>query len=256
MKLDSQRSYRLEIQFLRMVAVLAVILYHLGVRRIEGGFTGVVIFFVISGYLITGKILREVDQTGRFSLSKFYANRCRRILPAGLLCIGVTAIVAMLYMPIAWAINIFREALASIFYVQNWYLANSSVSYEAQSDPKTPFNHLWSLGIEEQFYIVLPILILLAIFIGHKIFKLSNHAAAIIRDNNAMGAGVTSGNRAETANGENKVKAVGSIDTNTIPVIFLQPPPIGSFSFRKQHLRNPKDCLSFGCSSYASIFCL
>jgi peptidoglycan/LPS O-acetylase OafA/YrhL len=216
MKSDSQRSYRPEIQFLRMVAVLAVILYHLGVSGIEGGFTGVDIFFVISGYLITGKILREVDQTGRFILSKFYANRCRRILPAGLLCIGVTAIVAMLYMPIAWAINIFREALASIFYVQNWYLANSSVSYEAQSDPKTPFNHLWSLGIEEQFYIILPILILLAILIGRKIFRLSNNGLAANYTHNTVFTKTYSDTSAPDTTTNNVGLAGDSLDANSV----------------------------------------
>ncbi|MDR2538628.1 MAG: acyltransferase [Bifidobacteriaceae bacterium] len=160
-----------EIQFLRMIAVLAVFAYHLWPQSIIGGFVGVDMFFVISGYLITGKIFREIQKRNVFSLSEFYANRCRRILPAGLFCISISAILAMIFLPLTQAQSLLEQGLASIFYVQNWYLASNSIAYDAQGELATPFHHLWSLGIEEQFYIILPVLIFFAVWLYQKLIN-------------------------------------------------------------------------------------
>jgi peptidoglycan/LPS O-acetylase OafA/YrhL len=157
-----RRRFLPEVQALRAVAVALVVIYHLEPDMLPGGFIGVDVFFVISGFLITGHMLREVEQTGRLSLLKFWAGRARRILPASLVAIGVTVVVATAVVPITdWA-NLQRQALASIFYVQNWVLAGDAVDYLAADNVATPFQHFWSLAVEEQFYLLWPLVVVAA----------------------------------------------------------------------------------------------
>jgi peptidoglycan/LPS O-acetylase OafA/YrhL len=154
-----RRRFLPEVQALRAVAVALVVIYHLEPTMLPGGFIGVDVFFVISGFLITGHMLREVEQTGRLSLTKFWAGRARRILPASLVAIGVTVVVATAVVPVTdWA-NLQRQALASIFYVQNWVLAGDAVDYLAADNVATPFQHFWSLAVEEQFYLLWPLVV-------------------------------------------------------------------------------------------------
>jgi len=155
------RRFLPEVQALRALAVGIVVVYHLRPDLLPGGFIGVDVFFVISGFLITGHMLREVHSTGRLSLLRFWANRAGRILPAGLLVIGVTAVVAPLVVaPTEWE-QLRRQALASVFYVQNWVLAGDSVDYLAADNAPTPFQHYWSLAVEEQFYLLWPLVMVL-----------------------------------------------------------------------------------------------
>jgi peptidoglycan/LPS O-acetylase OafA/YrhL len=156
---STQRRFLPEVQALRALAVALVIVYHLEPRLVPGGFIGVDVFFVISGFLISGHMLREVRETGRLSLARFWANRARRILPAGLLVIGITAAASPLVIASSEWLNIQRQALASIFYVQNWVLARDSVDYLAADNAPTPFQHFWSLAVEEQFYLLWPLVV-------------------------------------------------------------------------------------------------
>lgn len=151
--------FRPEIQALRAVAVLSVVLYHLWPRMFPGGFIGVDVFFVVSGFLITGNMVREAEATGRLSLSTFWANRVRRILPAGLLAIVVTAVASVWLLPLTRLSNVASHALASVFYGENWLLASEAVDYLAQTNADTPFQHFWSLGVEEQFYLIWPLVV-------------------------------------------------------------------------------------------------
>lgn len=160
--------FRPEIQALRAAAVLAVVLYHLWPQWFPGGFIGVDVFFVVSGFLITGNMVREAERTGRLSLRAFWSNRVRRILPAGLLAIAVTALASIWLLPLSRLTQVTTHALASTFYVQNWVLAHESVDYLAQTNPETPFEHFWSLAVEEQFYIVWPLVVVLAIAVGNR----------------------------------------------------------------------------------------
>jgi peptidoglycan/LPS O-acetylase OafA/YrhL len=162
--LDSapQRRFLPEVQALRAVAVLLVVAYHLRPDLVPGGFIGVDVFFVISGYLITGHMVREVTEHGRLRLAHFWANRARRILPAGLLVILLIVITASFVVPATEWRNLGRQAIASVFYVQNWVLAADSVDYSNSDNAATPFQHYWSLAVEEQFYLIWPLLVILA----------------------------------------------------------------------------------------------
>jgi peptidoglycan/LPS O-acetylase OafA/YrhL len=141
--------------------VLAVLWFHIGLPGMPGGFVGVDIFFVISGFLITGLLLREHENTGRISLRNFYSRRMRRILPAVLATIAVTMVVAAFVLAPLQMPGIAQDGAASALSLGNMRFALESSDYFAATDP-SPFRHLWSLGVEEQFYLVWPAIVIVA----------------------------------------------------------------------------------------------
>ncbi|GLY15907.1 acyltransferase [Kineosporia sp. NBRC 101677] len=151
-------TFRGDIQGLRAVAVLVVLLYHTGLGP-SGGFIGVDVFFVLSGFLITGLLVREHEKTGRISLPQFWARRARRLLPASALVLLVTCVGARWYLPASQWQSIGQDAMAAAAYVVNWRLAAESVDYLAEGSLASPLQHYWSLAIEEQFYVVWPLLL-------------------------------------------------------------------------------------------------
>ena len=151
---------RTDIQALRAAAVLLVVIYHLWPARVPGGFVGVDVFFVISGFLITAHLLREFEDSGRIRLTAFWARRARRLIPASLLVLLATAIATLVWVPGAYWRQFFGEIIASTFYVENWYLAAASTDYLAAENVASPVQHYWSLSTEEQFYILWPLIIL------------------------------------------------------------------------------------------------
>lgn len=154
------RRFRTDIQALRAVAIGLVVLNHLWPERMPGGYVGVDVFFVISGFLITGHLLSELERTGRVRLAAFYARRIRRLLPAALLVVLVALIGVWLLLPFTrWTDNAL-QALSSVFYVENWTLATLSVDYSAHNAAASAVQHYWSLSVEEQFYLVWPLLVL------------------------------------------------------------------------------------------------
>ena len=153
--------FRGDIQGLRAVAVLSVLVFHAGVTALPGGFVGVDVFFVISGFLITGLLLKEVDRTGRVGLAEFYARRARRILPAALAVIVLTVAAGLLVYPVSEWTRLGSVAVASALSVVNWLFARESTDYFAQEEAASPFQHYWSLAVEEQFYLVWPLLLIL-----------------------------------------------------------------------------------------------
>jgi len=154
-------NQRRDIQGLRAVAVGLVVLYHAGVVGLPGGFVGVDVFFVISGYLITGLLLKEMLQTGSIHLADFYARRARRLLPAAAVTLlGVVTLARTMLPDLRWA-DIARDVLASSAYVVNWTLADRSTDYLAQDLAPSPLQHFWSLAVEEQYYVVWPVLMLI-----------------------------------------------------------------------------------------------
>ena len=156
---SSLMEYRKDIDGLRAVAVLAVVLFHAKVPGFPGGFVGVDVFFVISGYLITGLITNDYAN-GRFSSSNFYFRRMRRIVPA-LLCVYTASMLLAALLMLPSDMRMFARSLTSsaLFY-SNHFFYNQSGYFGGQSDLK-PLLHTWSLSIEEQFYLVWPLLFLL-----------------------------------------------------------------------------------------------
>lgn len=151
---------RPEIQALRALAVALVVLYHLWPHRLHGGYVGVDVFFAISGFLITGHLLREVDRTGTVRVLEFWARRVRRLLPASLLVVVVTGVVVGVFVPQRLWPSFFHEIAAATLYVENWSLAFGSVNYLTASNAASPVQHFWSLSTEEQFYLVWPLLMI------------------------------------------------------------------------------------------------
>lgn len=147
--------YRPDIDGLRAVAVLSVVAFHLGVPGIRGGFIGVDIFFVISGYLITAIITREIA-SGTFSLANFYVRRIRRILPALLLVLGVATGFAVLLLFPGELLDYAKSLVAALFFVSNLYFLSKAQYFGGAAD-SMPLLHTWSLAIEEQFYLFFPL---------------------------------------------------------------------------------------------------
>ncbi|MHA6969264.1 acyltransferase family protein [Glutamicibacter bergerei] len=154
------KNFRPEIQALRALAVLLVVAYHLEPGVLPGGYIGVDIFFVISGFLITSHLLREAQRTGTVNLASFFAGRARRILPAAMLVIVVVIVAGLLILPKTLWGTLGIQALASAFSVQNWVLAADAVDYLAAEEAAGPLQHFWSLGVEEQFYLFWPLIVL------------------------------------------------------------------------------------------------
>jgi peptidoglycan/LPS O-acetylase OafA/YrhL len=153
-------GFRADIEGLRAVAVLLVVLGHVGLRFVPGGFVGVDVFFVISGFLITGLLLRERDSTGRVSIARFYARRAVRLLPAAVLVLVVTLVAARFMLPVVRLGSFAKDALAATGYVANFRFAWTGTDYLSADQSPSPFQHFWSLAVEEQFYLFWPLLIL------------------------------------------------------------------------------------------------
>jgi peptidoglycan/LPS O-acetylase OafA/YrhL len=165
---SSGHSRRQEIQALRAIAVLLVVLFHLWPHAVPGGFVGVDVFFVISGFLITGMLVRDVERTGTVSLTAFWARRARRLLPAPLLVILACTVATAALVPLTAWDRFFAELRASTAYVENWHLAAASVDYFAANDAPSPVRHFWSLSAEEQFYLVWPLLMLGGVLVARR----------------------------------------------------------------------------------------
>ena len=159
-------KYRPEIDGLRAIAVLGVLFYHadlsiLGSKPFKGGFIGVDIFFVISGYLITSLILKELEVEKKFSFIKFYERRSRRILP-------VLFFIILFFLPLAWMymlppafVDFAKSILYSIGFGSNFYFHYSGLEYGGIEAMYKPFLHTWSLSVEEQYYIIFPVFLLM-----------------------------------------------------------------------------------------------
>lgn len=160
------RDFLPEVQALRAVAVLLVVVYHLWPGRLPGGFVGVDVFFVISGFLITLHLLGSLLESGRIHLLRFWANRIWRLIPASLLVLGVCWIFTYFAAPQTTASNAFKQIGAASAYVVNWVLAIDSVDYLARDNVPTIVQHYWSLSVEEQFYFLWPLLLTLTLAIA------------------------------------------------------------------------------------------
>ncbi|MBT2286753.1 acetyltransferase [Paenibacillus polymyxa] len=156
------KRYMPGIDGLRAISVMAVIAYHLDLKWAQGGLLGVGVFFVLSGYLITDQLLIEWKMNHYVSIWNFWMRRFRRLLPAMLSMLVLVALWLLASDP-ARLLSLKGDFISSVFYVNNWYLIFHEVSYFESFGPASPIGHLWSLSIEEQFYVVWPILLLLGL---------------------------------------------------------------------------------------------
>src|SRR5438093_3766710 len=154
-------GFRPDIEGLRAVAVMLILLYHAGVPGLAGGFVGVDVFFVISGFLITGLLARELEETGRLNLFEFYARRARRILPAAFLVLGATVVGCLVFLSPVALRRAAPDIAAAAAYVPNVRFAFERTDY-FHPMRVSPVIHYWSLGVEEQFYVVWPAFLWLA----------------------------------------------------------------------------------------------
>lgn len=160
-------GFRPDIQGLRAFAVVVVVLDHL-VHWPSGGFVGVDVFFVISGYLITSHILRELERTGTVSLSRFYRRRIRRIVPAATVVIGVTVAVAALVLPRSRAASVAVDGAWALLFGANWRSMATGTDYFQLGQLPSPLQHYWSLSVEEQFYFVWPLLTMVVFLAAYR----------------------------------------------------------------------------------------
>lgn len=149
-------SFRKDIQGLRAVAVMLVVFYHAGVGFLPGGYVGVDVFFVISGFLITGLLLREVGSTGGINYLQFLARRARRLLPAALVVIAATVWIAFYVFPPLERASTMSAARSAVVYLANIWFAGRAIDYLGGDATGNPMLHMWSLAVEEQFYIIWP----------------------------------------------------------------------------------------------------
>lgn len=156
---DASKGARKDIQALRALAVIFVVVNHLWPELLAGGYVGVDVFFVISGFLISKHLLGELERTGRIRLDQFYARRIKRLLPAATVVAVLALIASWILLPFSRWLAIAQETMASVFYAENWILAAKSVDYSAHNDAASTVQHYWSLSVEEQFYLLWPLLL-------------------------------------------------------------------------------------------------
>lgn len=171
-----KRNFILEIQGLRAIAVLLVLVYHIQPSLVPGGYIGVDVFFVISGFIITKLLFEEVNRTKSVQLLRFFSRRIFRLLPSALIVLMFVALLMPL-IPIAnWDVTVY-QLVASVFYIQNWYMAWSAVDYLGGDVYASPLKHFWTLSVEEQFYILWPLIMAFCAFVVYRVKR--NYFVAI-----------------------------------------------------------------------------
>ncbi len=167
LKVDPRR-FRPELEGIRAVAALLVAVYHIWFGRVSGG---VDVFFVVSGYLITTSLLSRILRDDKIIFSDYYLGLGRRLFPLAYTVIAVTTIVSVIKLPISFWTETIPQAIASIFYYENWQLAWNTVDYLGQNNEASPFQHFWALSLQGQFYVTWPILITIVYFVARRLLK-------------------------------------------------------------------------------------
>ncbi len=175
---DRSLEYRPYLDGLRGIAVLLVFVFHAARPGLPGGFIGVDIFFVLSGYLITRILLSQHQRTGRIRVADFYARRIRRLMPAVILVVLVVVLREVVWGDILETATRLRDAIATLFYVENWNLIYQADQYFEASLSPSPLRHAWSLSIEEQFYLVWPLAVIAILWITRR--RLGHSAMVVL----------------------------------------------------------------------------
>lgn len=156
----SETSLRADIQFMRALAVGLVVVFHVWPSAMPGGYVGVDVFFVISGYLIYSQLLRELERRGEINILLFWSRRIKRLQPAAFTVLFATTFGVLLWVPHSLWLQWLKEIVASALQVQNWLLGFDAVDYLAAENDPSPVQHYWSLSVEEQFYVALPLFLI------------------------------------------------------------------------------------------------
>ncbi|MCZ7576157.1 MAG: acyltransferase [Dehalococcoidia bacterium] len=164
--ITAERKFRPDIEGLRAVAVGLVVLGHARVPGFEGGYIGVDVFFVLSGFLITGLLLRERASSGSISMAGFYARRARRILPAASIVLVVTVLASYEWLGFLRGAEIAEDGKWAAVFAANLRFASEGTQYLNLTAPPSPLQHYWSLAVEEQFYLVWPIVFLIVVSVA------------------------------------------------------------------------------------------
>src|ERR1700722_4791064 len=151
---------------LRAVALLIIMGYHFGVGWLQGGFFSLDIFYVLSGYLITGLLLGEYAKRGRIKLSAFWLRRARRLLPALLIVLVAVTLMVRFAEPAGLYPGYRDNALSALFYFSNWWQIHTSSNYFVVTGASSPLTHTWSLAVEEQFYLIWPLVVVAVMFLA------------------------------------------------------------------------------------------
>jgi peptidoglycan/LPS O-acetylase OafA/YrhL len=162
------RRFRPDIQGLRAIAVLLVVLYHAAVPGIRGGYIGVDVFFVISGFLITGQLVRQVTARGRIFFLDFYLRRIRRLLPPAAIVVVATLTVSWFFANPLQTRSLGVDAAFTAFYGINYRLAAEGINYQNETAPPSALQHFWSLAVEEQYYLLWPVSIMLIVLVARR----------------------------------------------------------------------------------------
>jgi peptidoglycan/LPS O-acetylase OafA/YrhL len=157
---SARKDFRPDIEGLRALTLFAILLFHADVPGADGGFIGPDVFFIISGFVITGQMWREVSTTGTIRLRPFYGARARRLLPVSALVGIVTVIASAFLLPPFQERSVLEDGIACALYVGNYWFIAQNVDYFGGRFPPSPFQHYWTLGVEEQFYLVWPVMII------------------------------------------------------------------------------------------------
>jgi peptidoglycan/LPS O-acetylase OafA/YrhL len=161
-------SHRPALDGVRTLAVYLVLLYHAGMPAVAGGFIGVDLFFVLSGFLVSNVILSEIDERGTLRLGRFYARRVRRLLPAAVLVVVATGAAFVLVATIVRRLPYVGDARSALLYFANWHFLSESNDYFATGVDRSPYLHFWSLSIEEQFYLFFPVLLVVFVALSRR----------------------------------------------------------------------------------------
>lgn len=168
-------GHRKDIEGLRALSILMIMVWHAGINVFPGGFVSLDVFFVISGFLITGMLVDELQKTGRLRLRRFYGRRAKRLLPAPTVVLIVVAVLAWALLPATRWVSTAKDIMATAIYTMNWRLAAESTDYFDQSASASVLEHFWSLSAEEQFYIVWPCLLA---YVASRSFRRGNRSLA------------------------------------------------------------------------------
>jgi peptidoglycan/LPS O-acetylase OafA/YrhL len=160
---DRWPGFRPDIEGLRGIAILLVVFFHCGLPGFSGGFVGVDVFFVLSGFLITGLLVKEIKETSRLDLLRFYARRARRLLPASALTLVATLLIGAMILAPHELDNTGRASRAAALYASNIFFDKNAGDYFAADVKSNPMLHTWSLAVEEQFYFFWPLLVSLSV---------------------------------------------------------------------------------------------